>query len=254
MALIKTPTEIAAMRAAGRVVGDALRLVRERAAPGVRLSALAEAAEALIRGRGALPTFLGYHGFPGAICLSLNEACVHGVPSRRKLRDGDLLSADIGATLGGWIADAALTVVVGQAPPAHHALVEATRQALLAGVAAARPGATLGDVGAAIEAIARAAGCGVVEEVCGHGVGQALHEDPQVPNLGVPGTGPALQIGMCLAIEPVLTAGSPRVLLQPDGWTIATRDGGLSAHQELTIAIGASGAEVLTLTSAGELP
>jgi methionyl aminopeptidase len=243
MIATKNAVEIRSMRAAGAIVGDVLRLMREMAEPGVRLRTLAKEAERHIRSAGATPTFKGYQGFPSAICLSVNEEAVHGLPSWRKLRAGDILSVDVGATLDGWVGDSAITVAVGVCSEQAQGVI-----------AAARVGASIGDLGAAVEAIVRPRGYDILREYCGHGIGRSLHEDPQVPNFGETGTGPIIASGWCLAIEPIVTTGSARVVTLPDGWTVVTRDGGLAAHAELAIAITAAGVEILSLTSAGELP
>jgi methionyl aminopeptidase len=180
------------------------------------------------------------------ICASLNDEVVHGIPSKRRIADGDLVSLDVGCIWQGWHADCARTFAVGQVPPAQITLIEATRQALRAGIAAARPGNRLGDIGAAIEAVAHEHGYGIVRPFVGHGIGSAMHEEPQVPNYGRPGTGLKLEAGMCLAIEPMFNLGGDDVRLLDDGWTVVTADGSRSAHFEDTIAIGPNGAERLT--------
>ncbi len=250
----KSRQDIAAMRRAGAVVGDTLRLVREMSEPGVRLRDINKAAEALIRARGATPTFKGYHGFPAALCMSVNEQVIHGIPGRRKLKAGDILSVDCGATLDGWVGDSAITVGVGAVDARKQLLMDTTRASLMAGIAAARPGARLGDIGSAIEAVVMAQGFGLVREYCGHGVGRALHEDPQVPNYGSPGTGPVIESGWCLALEPLVTMGGDDVVALSDGWTIITRDRKPAAHFELAIAITDEGNEILTLTSDDAYP
>ena len=250
----KTSQQVAGMRAAGAIVGDTLRLLRQMAQPGVTLRDLDRAAEAHIRKAGGKPTFKGYGGFPASLCLSVNEQVVHGIPSSRKLVAGDVLSIDCGVTLGGLVGDAALTLVVGQTTPQVDQLIAATRQALYAGIAAAKVGAKLGDIGAAIEAVGTGHGFGVVREYCGHGVGKILHEDPQVPNHGPAGSGPRIESGWCLALEPMFCLGSAAVRTLPDGWTVVTHDGKPSAHFEHSIAITNDGVQILTLTSAGEEP
>ncbi|MEY3013880.1 MAG: hypothetical protein RIT45_2615 [Pseudomonadota bacterium] len=250
----KNEAEIAGMRAAGAVVGDTLRMLRELAKPGVRTRTLAKEADRLIRSRGATPTFRGYQGFPAPICLSLNDQAVHGLPSWRKLADGDILSIDVGATLNGFVGDSAITVPIGRVEPRAMALIDAARDGLHAAIAAARPGAHLGDLGAAVERLVRARGFDIVESYCGHGIGHALHEDPQVPNVGTPGTGPVLEAGWCLAIEPVITMGTAAVVVDSDGWTVRTRDRSLAAHYELAIAVTDDAPMILSLTSSGELP
>lgn len=250
----KSAEELRGMRQAGAVVGDTLRLLREMIAPGVRTRSLAKEAERLIRSRGAVPTFKGYRGFPGAICISVNEEAVHGLPSWRKLREGDIVSVDVGATLNGYVGDSAITVGVGNITPQAQALIDASRDGLHAAIDAARPGAHVGDLGAAVESLVRSRGYDIVQSYCGHGIGHALHEDPQVPNVGDVGTGPILEPGWCLAIEPVITAGSAQVIVEPDGWTVRTRDRSLVAHYELAIAITSAAPEILSLTSHDELP
>lgn len=254
MATIKSRGDIAAMRRAGSIVGDVLRMLRQAAQPGVALRELDRAADAFIRARGATPTFRGHHGFPASVCTSVNEEAVHGLPDRRKLRDGDIVSFDIGATLDGWVGDSAITVAIGTARPADLALIRAAEDALEAAIAVAKVGATLGDLGAAVEAVVRPRGYDIVREYCGHGIGRSLHEDPQVPNVGIAGTGPRIEAGWCLAIEPVITAGSARVAVRSDGWTVATLDKSRVAHAELAIAINDDGVEILTLTSDGKRP
>jgi methionyl aminopeptidase len=242
------------MRAAGAIVGDALRLARHMAEPGVRLTEICKAMERSIRSAGAYPTFKGYQGFPAAVCMSVNEEVVHGIPSRRKLHEGDLLSIDCGATLDGFVGDSAITVAVGRASAEHLRLIDTSRDSLMAGIEAARVGGTIGDIGAAIEKVIVTQGHGIVREYCGHGIGRQLHQDPQVPNYGKAGTGPVIQSGWCLAIEPMVNLGGDAVITLSDGWTVVTRDGLPSAHYELAIAIIDSGTEILTLTSDDEYP
>ena len=250
----KSAEQIGKMRQAGVIVGDCLRMLRGLAVEGVTLKELDKSAEAFIRGRGAKPTFKGYHGFPASLCLSLNSEVVHGIPNNRKLKNGDILAIDCGATFGDWVGDAAITVMVGEVGPELRQLVETTTQSLVAGIAAARVGNRLGDVGAAIEGVINPRGYGIVREYCGHGVGRALHEDPQVPNYGKAGTGPRIQDGWCLALEPMVNLGGDHVHTLADGWTVVTDDGKPSAHCEHSIAITESGVEILTLTSDGAWP
>jgi methionyl aminopeptidase len=251
---IRTPVEIEAMAAAGAIVGDTLAMVRQMAAPGVRVRAIALAAEAMIRGRGAVPTFKGYRGFPAPICTSIDSEAVHGLPGWRKLRSGQLFKVDCGATLNGWVGDAAITIPIGQVDPERLDLMHATRAALQAALAAARAGATLGDLGHAVQQVAEAGGYGIARELAGHGVGRVLHEDPQVPNFGEAGSGPTLQVGWCLAIEPILNLGADDLLATADGWTVRTADGQPSAHFEHSIAIAEGQPRILTLTSDGAWP
>ncbi|HEY7738894.1 MAG TPA: type I methionyl aminopeptidase [Candidatus Limnocylindria bacterium] len=248
-ATIKRPEEIARMREAGRILGELLDKLELALAPGVTTGELDALAADHIREAGAVSSFKGYGSnppFPAMICASLNDEVVHGIPSKRRIADGDLVSLDVGCIWQGWHADCARTFAVGQVPPAQITLIEATRQALRAGIAAARPGNRLGDIGAAIEAVAHEHGYGIVRPFVGHGIGSAMHEEPQVPNYGRPGTGLKLEAGMCLAIEPMFNLGGDDVRLLDDGWTVVTADGSRSAHFEDTIAIGPNGAERLT--------
>ncbi|MSP92413.1 MAG: type I methionyl aminopeptidase [Myxococcales bacterium] len=250
----KTAEQIRKMRRAGTVVGDTLRMVRGMCHEGVALKELDRAAESFIRARGARPTFKGYHGFPASLCLSLNHEVVHGIPNQRKLKKGDILAIDCGATLDDFVGDAAISVGVGPLTADVEQLVATTLECLLAGIAASRIGHRLGDVGHAIEIIARRRGYGVVREYCGHGVGRELHEDPQVPNYGEPGSGPRIQSGWCLALEPMINLGGDAVHTLSDGWTVVTDDGKPSAHWEHSIAVTDAGAEILTLCSDGTQP
>lgn len=242
------------MRAAGAIVGDTLRMLRGMAKEGVTLRELDKSAEAFIRSKGAKPTFKGYHGFPASLCLSLNSEVVHGIPNNRKLKKGDILSIDCGATLDEWVGDAAITVMIEPVAAEVRELVETTYASLQAGIGAAKVGARVGDVGAAIEAVINKKGYGIVREYCGHGVGRALHEDPQVPNYGSPGSGPRIQAGWCLALEPMVNLGGDAVHTLSDGWTVVTNDGKQSAHVEHSIAIMETGTQILTLCSDGTMP
>jgi methionyl aminopeptidase len=245
--VLKTKAEIEKMRAAGKIVGQTLKMLRKMVAPGVKTAVLDAAAEAFIRKQGAVPTFKGYHGFPAALCISVNEEVVHGFPSGRRLKEGDILSIDCGATLNGYIGDSAVTICVGHCDPAVTALVETTEKALYAAIAAANPGNRLGDISHAVEKVARASNYGIVREYCGHGVGRDLHEGPQVPNFGKPGTGPLIRPGWTIAIEPMLNLGGDAVKVLDDGWTVVTSDGRPSAHFEHSIAVTDKGADILTL-------
>ncbi|WP_432564096.1 type I methionyl aminopeptidase [Kineococcus sp. SYSU DK003] len=253
MVELKTPGEIEAMRAAGRVVAQALAAVREAAAVGVRLDELDGVAREVIFGAGATSPFLDYQPrfadtpFPGVICASVNDAVLHGIPGPYALRDGDLLSVDCGALLEGWAADSATTFSVGTPRPGDEEFVAATREALAAGIAAAVPGNRIGDVSAAIGAVGKAHGCGVNTEFGGHGVGRSMHEDPSVPNDGRAGRGMVLKPGLVIAIEPWFTAGGdPRYTTDADGWTMRSVDGSQGAHEEHTVAVTADGPVVLT--------
>jgi methionyl aminopeptidase len=244
----KDREQIERIREAGRVVSAVLDELSRAAVPGVTTAELDRLAQARTLALGARPAFLGYRGYPACLCVSVNDEVIHGIPSpRRVLREGDLVGLDFGAVLAGWYADSAVTVAVGRADPASARLLQTTRQALERAIAAARPGATTGDLGAAIEACATEAGFSVVRDFVGHGIGRKLHEPPQVPNYGPKGTGPRLAEGMVLAIEPMVTAGSGEVRMLADGWTAVTADGSPSAHFEHTMAVTSNGPEILTL-------
>ena len=243
---LKSPREMERMREAGRVVAQVIRALRSAIGPGVRTRDLDALARREIRRLGAKPAFLGYYGFPAVICTSLNEEIVHGIPGERAIRPGDLVKVDVGAVVDGLYADAAFTVAVPPVSPEKERLVETTRRALWAGIEQARPGRRVGDIGWAIQSLAEGEGFSVVREYVGHGIGRRLHEEPQVPNYGTPGTGPLLRAGMALAIEPMVNLGTWRTRLQPDGWTVVTADGSLSAHFEHTVLILEEGPEVVT--------
>jgi methionyl aminopeptidase len=247
---IKRPAEIERMAAAGAILADTLEVLRAEVRPGVTTGDLDRIAARMIADAGAEPSFLGYGSnppFPGVICASINDEVVHGIPSsRRRLADGDVVSIDIGCIVDGWHADCARTWTVGRAPREVLDLVDATRRGMEAGIAAARAGSRLGDVGHAIESVANERGYGIVRPFVGHGIGRAMHEDPQVPNYGRPGTGLAIEAGMCFAIEPMFTLGADEVYVADDGWTVRTVDGALAAHFENTIAVTSNGAQILT--------
>ena len=235
------------MREAGRISAYALRVVGEAVRPGVTTEYLDQIAEAAIRSQGATPAFLGYHGFPKTLCTSLNNEIVHGIPSARvRLAEGDLVTVDVGAVFDGYYGDNAATFPVGEVSEQASRLVETTKAALDAGVGACRAANRLYDIGAAIQTIAEGAGFSVVREYVGHGIGRQMHEDPNVPNYGRPGTGPKLEVGMVFAIEPMVNAGGPQTAQLADGWTVVTLDGSLSAQFEHTVAITADGPLVLT--------
>ena len=250
---VKTPAQLALMREAGLVVATALRAAAAAVEPGISTAELDAIAEREIRGAGAVPSFLGYHGYPATICTSVNEQVVHGIPSRAAvLAAGDLISIDCGAIVGGWHGDAALTVSVGPVRAELAGLLDACEQALWHGLARAEPGARLTDISAAVEAAARAAGpYGIVEDYTGHGIGTQMHMDPPVPNYGLPGRGPLLTEGMALAIEPMLVLGDQETDVRDDGWTVVTTDGTWAAHFEHTVAITADGPWVLTAADGG---
>jgi methionyl aminopeptidase len=245
---LKSALEIERMRASGRVVAEVLEVLGNRIRPGVTTAELDGLAESIIRAhRGARPAFKGYGGFPATICASINDEVVHGIPSKsRRLTEGDIVGIDVGVLLEGYHADAARTFPVGGVSPEAEDLLRVTQEALEAGIAAARPGGHLGDISAAIQEVVEAAGFSVVRELVGHGIGQHLHEDPQVPNFGNVGRGLSLDPGLVIAIEPMVNRGESGVRTLEDAWTIVTADGTLSAHFEHTVAITAIGPEVLT--------
>ncbi len=245
---VKSLDQIQTMRAAGLVVAQTLRLVAEAVREGISTAELDEIAASSIRDAGALPSFLGYHGYPAHICVSVNDEVVHGIPGSRLLGPGDLVSIDCGAIVDGWHGDAAVSVLVGDVPADIARLSEITEQALWAGLAAARPDARLSDIGHAVETAVRSAGSqyGIVEEYVGHGIGSSMHMEPAVPNYGKPGKGPRLTPGMALAVEPMVVLGSPEVHVLDDDWTVVASDGGVAAHWEHTVAITDDGPWVLT--------
>ena len=234
------------MRRAGAVVGTVIRLLKRSVEPGITTRELDRIAYKEITRQGAKPTFKGYRGFPASICTSVNEEIVHGIPSKRVLKEGDIIKLDVGATLDGLIGDAAVSLAVGQVDQAADELMEATRRSLEEGIKASQAGNRVGDIGAAVQELGESEGYGVVREFVGHGVGRFLHEDPQVPNYGQPGMGPLLRPGMCIAIEPMLNLGDWHTRILEDQWTVVTADGKISAHFEHTIAITDQGPEVLT--------
>jgi methionyl aminopeptidase len=250
---LKSPAEIEAMRAAGRVVATALQQMRKQAAVGVSLLELDEVARAVLAEHGATSPFLHYQPsfahspFPAVICSSVNDAALHGIPSPYRLADGDLVSIDFGATLNGWTGDAAISLTVGTPRPADIRLIDAAERALAAGIAAAVPGGRLGDVSAAIGAVARKAGYGLHTDFGGHGVGHTMHESPSVPNDGKAGRGMKLEAGLVIAIEPwFMAGGKDSYRVDPDGWTLRSGDGSRAAHVEHTVAITANGPRILT--------
>ena len=252
-ATIKRPAEIATMRAAGQILAGILDVLRAELRPGISTGELDEIAARMIRDAGAVSSFKGYGSnppFPGVICASVNDEVVHGIPSpRRRLVDGDVVSIDIGCIVDGWHADCARTWAIGNVAPEVSSLVDATRRGMEAGIAAALPGNHLGDIGHAIESVAHQHGYGIVRPFVGHGIGQSMHEEPQVPNYGRPGTGMRIEAGMCFAIEPMFNLGGDEVYVEDDGWTVRTADGALSAHFENTIAVTEQGPELLTARS-----
>jgi methionyl aminopeptidase len=235
------------MRAAGRLVGEVLTALTGRVAPGVTTADLDEIAEKLITDAGAIPAFKGYHGYPATICASINEEVIHGIPSgHRVLKDGDILSIDVGASLEGYFGDSAITLPVGHVSEEAAQLLRVTEEALYKAIEVAKPGGRVSDIGHAVQQHVEAYGYSVVREFVGHGIGQRMHEEPQVPNYGEPGRGPRLVEGMVLAIEPMVNAGRQAVRVLADGWTAVTRDGSLSAHFEHTVAVTSGEPWILT--------
>lgn len=236
------------MRRAGKVVREVLELVRGHVKPGATTLDLEMVAEARIKQLGARPAFKGYHGFPCCLCTSINNEVVHGIPSKKRvLREGDIVSVDCGAIVDGYYGDSAITVPVGEKiAPDTARLLQATEMSLYAGISVVKPGATLGDIGAAVQKVVEAEGFSVVRDFVGHGIGSQMHEDPQVPNFGEAGSGMKLRAGMVIAIEPMVNAGKPEVRVLRDGWTAVTDDGSMSAHFEHTVAVTDTGAKVLT--------
>lgn len=243
----RRPQDLEAMRAAGRVVAFMHQAIRAAAVPGATTGDLDRVARTVLAEHGATSNFLGYHGFPATICASVNDELIHGIPGGRVLVDGDLLSVDCGAVIDGWHGDAAFTMSVGAAGPDAAALVATAERALAAAVDMMRPGRRIGDVGAAIDAVVSAAGYGSPHDYCGHGIGRAMHEDPDVPNRGRRGKGPRLEAGVVLAIEPMLIAGGRDDVRElDDGWTVVSADGSLTAHVEHTVLVTDQGPEILT--------
>ena len=243
---IKTSRELEAMKRAGQVVGHTLKLMRESIKPGITTAELDYLARSEIARHRAIPSFLGYRGFPAAICVSVNEQIVHGIPGDLVLQEGDIVSVDCGAIVDGFHGDAAITVGVGKITDEAQKLIDATRESLECGIRAAVVGARIGDIGHAVQTYAEGEGYAVVREYVGHGIGRRMHEEPSVPNYGKPGRGIRLREGMALAIEPMLNVGDWTTSLMDDGWTVVTGDGGLSAHFEHSIAITKDGPIVMT--------
>jgi len=246
MIILKSQREINYLRDAGQVVAQTLEEVRKAVRPDVTTQELDQIAEEYIKSCGATPAFKGYHGFPGNICASVNEEVVHGIPGLRKLKNGDNVSIDIGAVINGYYGDAAITVPVGEVDAQVQQLLDITEQSLYKGIEQAIAGNRLGDISHAVQAHAEKYGYGVVRDFVGHGIGRNMHEDPQIPNYGIPGRGPRLKSGMTLAIEPMINMGTQEVRVLDDGWTVVTTDGKRSAHFEHTIAITPEGPEILT--------
>ncbi|MFC2002397.1 type I methionyl aminopeptidase [Chloroflexota bacterium] len=245
--IIKSEREIVAMRQAGRIVATVLEVLKSQVRPVMETKELDIIAARELERLGAKPSFKGYRGFPANLCVSVNNEIVHGIPGERVLAEGDIVSLDLGAIVNGFQGDAAITVGVGEVSPKAKELMAAAEGALNAGIAAARPEVRVGDISAAIQHYAESRGYSVVHEYTGHGIGREMHEEPQVPNFGLPGTGPVLKKGMTIALEPMLNAGDWRTQVGSDQWTVLTADGSLSAHFEHTIAISDGEAEVLTI-------
>ena len=244
--MIKSAREIEIMRQAGRIVATVLAELKSQVKPGVKTRVLDEIAERETEKLGAVPSFKGYHGYPASVCVSINDEIVHGIPGDRVMNEGDIVSIDFGVIYNKFQGDSAVTVGVGSINPEAEKLLEITEGSLTAGIQAAHAGAWLGDISSAIQDYAESRGYGVVREYTGHGIGRNMHEDPQIPNFGIPGQGPVLKTGMTIALEPMINIGDWRTRLEDDKWTVRTSDGSLSAHFEHTIAITDEGSEILT--------
>jgi len=243
---LKTTDQLAKMRVAGRIVAETLLLMREAVRPGITTQELDRIAEEHIRKSGAIPAFKGYNGFPATLCTSINEQVVHGIPGLRKLQSGDIISIDCGAVINGYYGDAAVTLAVGKIDSELQKLLEVTEESLKRGIAQAKSGNRLYDISHAVQTHVENHGFGVVRDYVGHGIGKAMHEEPQIPNFGNPGRGPRLEVGMVLAIEPMVNMGTYEVQTLSDHWTVVTTDNRASAHFEHTVAITANGPEILT--------
>ena len=247
MIVCRSQSEVAKLRKVNQLVGRILAELRQMALPGVTTAEIDRVAEARVRAAGAEPAFKGYHGYPATICASVNEQVVHGIPSDRKLVEGDILSIDMGAKLDGFFGDCAVTVAIGPVDDTAANLLRVTEEGLFRGIDAVKPGARVSDIGAAVQQHVEAHGFSVVREFVGHGIGTSLHEEPQIANYGPGGRGPRLSEGMVLAIEPMVNAGKPGVKVLSDGWTAVTCDSSLSAHFEHTVVVTKDGCEILTL-------
>ncbi len=242
----KSPEQLEAMAAAGEIHARCLKMLQGMCRPGITTKELDEAAEKFMRSQGAVPSFLGYRGFPGSICASPNSMVVHGIPGPYKLGRGDILSVDIGVIKDGWVADAAITLPIGPISPVAQRLLATTKQSLFDAVEQCRPGHRLGDVSNAVQTTVEKEGFAVIRSLVGHGIGRDMHEDPQIPNFGPPGKGPLLEEGMVLAVEPMVNVGGPAIRIGRDNWSVYSQDGSLAAHFEFTIAITAEGPRILT--------
>jgi methionyl aminopeptidase len=247
MVYLRERREIEAIRVAAQLVARTLDMLGREIRPGVTTAALDRLAETFIRDHGGRPAFKGYRGFPATICPSVNEEVVHAIPGPRRLDDGDMIGVDVGVEMNGYYGDSARTFAVGEASAEVRRLMQVTHEALLEGVARARGGNRVGDISHAIQTHVEHHGFSIVRSLVGHGIGREMHEEPQVPNFGLPDRGPRLMIGQVLAIEPMVNAGGPEVVTQPDGWTVVTKDGSLSAHFEHTVALGPNGPEILSV-------
>jgi methionyl aminopeptidase len=250
MIIRKSAAEVEAMARAGRIVVETLTLLGEQIRPGTTTAELDVLADEFIRSQGGAPTFKGYRGYPASICTSPNDMIVHGIPGPYALEEGDILSVDVGVTLDGYVADSAYTFAVGRIDPETDRLLEVCQDALAAGVEQCQPGGRLSDISHAVQRVTEENGYSVVRALVGHGVGRSMHEDPQIPNFGPPGRGPELAPGMVFAIEPMINAGGPDILVADDRWSISTADGSLSAHFEHTVAVTEGGPRILTLAEA----
>lgn len=244
--VIKSDEEIARMRQAGRIVATVLEILKSKVKPGIKTEELDVIAAEEIKRRGGIPSFKGYHGYPANLCVSINDEIVHGIPGKRIVREGDIVSLDLGAIYQDFQGDAAVTVGVGRISPQARRLVETTEGALKAGISAGHAGGRLGDISAAIQHYAESRGFSVVREYTGHGIGRQMHEDPQIPNFGLPGEGPLLKKGMTLALEPMVNAGDWHTRVADNHWTVLTVDGSLSAHFEHTVVVTGGKLEILT--------
>lgn len=249
MIIIKSDREIGLMRESGKVLAKLFIEIEKFIKPGVSTKQIADEAEKIIRREGAIPSFLNYNGFPGSICVSVNDTLIHGIPSDRiVLKSGDIVSLDCGATKNGYIADACRTYYVGKCNEEAIRLVETTKESFFEALKIIKPGIRIGDISFAIQKYCEDRGYSLPREFAGHGIGRNLHEDPSIPNYGIPGTGPILKKGMCLAIEPMVAIGSPKIRFLNDDWTVKMRDGKLSAHYENTVVVTEDGVEILTIS------
>jgi methionyl aminopeptidase len=254
MIIRKSEQELEGMARAGEILADTLAMVGEELRPGISMLELDALAEEFIRARGGVPTSKGYRGNPATLCISPNAMIVHGIPTEYRAREGDVISVDIGVTLDGLVADSAYTFAIGEIEPEAQRLLDVCQEALAAGIDQARVGNHVSDIGHAVQTVVEAAGFAVVRSLVGHGVGRSYHEDPQVPNFGAPGRGPELLTGMTLAIEPMINAGGPDVVMHADEWSISSADGSLSAHYEHTVAVTSAGPRILTAPKLGVEP